>query len=228
MDNITAPAIGARIATDEIASVHYPLDKIGFGVDGEFRRVTDDDPLPTGDAAVLAAVQALLPGTGALPPGAATDAKLELIRLLLAGVLNVSVSASALPAGAATQATLASVLAKMIAAPATEGKQDAMLTALAATLKVQTPTPAGVVAGQLAVAANAAAAALPAAALINGIVVKASASNTATVFVGGSSLATGVGGYPLAPGEAMSFAVANASALYFISTAASVIYFGGN
>ena len=43
-----------------------------------------------------------------------------------------------------------------------------------------------------------------------------------------ANLATGVGGYPLAPGEAMSFAVANASALYFIANAASVVYFGGN
>ena len=220
MDNITAPAIGARIATDEIGGIHYPMDKVGFGPDGSFTRVTEETPLPAHDAALLAAVQALLPGTGTLPAGAATDAKLELIRLLLATPV--------LPSGAATQATLASVLAKMIAAPATESKQDAMLTALAATLKVQTPTPAGVVAGQLAVTANAAAAALPAAALVNGIVVKASASNTATVFVGGSNLATGVGGYPLAPGEAMSFSVANASALYFISTAASVVYFGGN
>ncbi len=225
---ITAPGVGSQLATDQIAGIHFPLSKLVYGEEDAATLVSPEHPFPVSDPAVLAAIQALLPGTGTLPAGAATDAKLELIRLLLAGVLNVSVSASALPAGAATQATLAAVLAKMIAAPATESKQDAMLTALAATLKVQTPTPAGVVAGQLAVAANVAAAALPAAALVNGIVVKASASNTATVFVGGSNLATGIGGYPLAPGEAMSFAVANASALYFISTAASVIYFGGN
>jgi hypothetical protein len=41
-----------------------------------------------------------------------------------AGANNVVVASSALPAGAATQATLASILAKIIAAPATEAKQD--------------------------------------------------------------------------------------------------------
>jgi hypothetical protein len=137
--------------------------------------VGPDAPLPVEYPALLAAIEALLPGTGTLPTGAATDAKLELIRALLAGPLTVglptgaassakqdaastlltaiatalagtlAVSANALPlpAGAATQATLASLLAKTIAAPATEAKQDAsntslaaIVTALAATLNV--------------------------------------------------------------------------------------------
>ena len=42
------------------------------------------------------------------------------------GNLKTSVKDSALPTGAATQATLASVLAKLIAAPATEAKQDTL------------------------------------------------------------------------------------------------------
>jgi hypothetical protein len=91
---------------------------------------------------------------------------------------------------------------------------------------VQTPIPAGVVAGQVAVTTTAAA--LPANALVNGIIVKASASNTAPIFIGGSGVTLSANGYPLAPGEAMSFAVANASALYLISSAAGVAYFGGN
>jgi hypothetical protein len=245
-DFITAPAIGTRLAMDQIGGVYWPISKLAFGAEDTAVQVSPADPLPTGDAAVLAAIEALLPGTGTLPAGAATDAKLELIRLLLAGVLNVSATALPLPTGAATGAKQDAgntALAQIVTLLTSEGgyldgvegllgtgngSLAAIVTALAATLKVQTPTPAGVVAGQLAVAANAAAAALPAAALVNGIVIKASASNTATVFVGGSNLATGVGGYPLAPGEAMSFAVANASALYFISTAASVVYFGGN
>lgn len=68
-------------------------------------------PLPTGAAtdAKLEAVRALLAGTLGvsaaalpLPAGAATDAKLEAVRLLLAGTLGVSAAALPLPAGAAT------------------------------------------------------------------------------------------------------------------------------
>jgi hypothetical protein len=232
-DFITAPAIGTRLAVDRIAGVDFPISKLAFGAEDAATQVSAADPFPVSDPAVLAAIQALLPGSGELPTGAATDATLQAIGALLAGVLSVSVQSSALPTGAATQATLASLLAKTIAAPATEAKQDAsvtvlgqIVTALAATLKVQTPIPVGVVAGQAAVTTSATA--LPAAALVNGIVVKAAASNTATVWIGGSNVTTSVNGYPLAPGEAMSFAVANASALYLISTAAAIIYFGGN
>jgi len=50
------------------------------------------------------------------------------------GKNGVSVVSSALPTGAATQTTLASVLAKMITAPATEAKQDTGNTALASIL----------------------------------------------------------------------------------------------
>jgi hypothetical protein len=201
--------------------------------------VGPDAPLPVEYPALLAAIEALLPGTGTLPAGAATDAKLELIRLLLAGTLTVG-----LPAGAATQATLLDLLAKIpasLGAKAASGSLSivpatgsdlatgtgltAVVTALAATLKVQTPIPAGVVAGQVAVTTSAAA--LPADALANGIVVKASASNTATIWIGGSNVTTTANGYPLAPGEAMSFAVANASAIYLIGPS-GVAYFGGN
>lgn len=45
-------------------------------------------------------------------------------------VRHVIVDSGALPTGAATQTTLAAVLAKIIAAPSTEAKQDAIVTAL--------------------------------------------------------------------------------------------------
>ena len=43
------------------------------------------------------------------------------------GYLKASIKDSALPTGAATQTTLASVLAKMLTAPSTEAKQDALI-----------------------------------------------------------------------------------------------------
>lgn len=65
-------------------------------------------------AALLAAIAAVLGSVDGL-------------EALLGGTLAVSASALPLPAGAATQATLASILAKLIAAPATETKQDTII-----------------------------------------------------------------------------------------------------
>jgi hypothetical protein len=70
-------------------------------------------------AALLAALAALDPDEG-----------LAAVVTALGGTLAISASALPLPAGAATQTTLAALLAKVIAAPATEAKQDAGNTAL--------------------------------------------------------------------------------------------------
>ena len=45
-DNITAPAIGAVLATDDILGVHHPFTKVEFGVDGVATPVTAATPLP--------------------------------------------------------------------------------------------------------------------------------------------------------------------------------------
>lgn len=45
-DNITAPAAGIVLATDDISSVHHPLTKIEFGANGSATAVSADDPLP--------------------------------------------------------------------------------------------------------------------------------------------------------------------------------------
>jgi hypothetical protein len=91
--------------------------------------------------------------------------------------------------------------------------------------------PATIVTGQAALAANTRAQ-LPANALVNGLIVKSSPNNTASVLIGGVGVTTaadGTGnGYILSPGEAASFGVANASAIYAISTAAAVLSFQGN
>lgn len=61
-DNLTAPAAGAILATDEIDGVHHALTKIEFGPPDSAKPVSEDDPLPTHDAA-LDQVRALLAGT---------------------------------------------------------------------------------------------------------------------------------------------------------------------
>lgn len=45
-DNITAPAAGAVLATDEVAGVHYPKNKLSFGASDSATDVTASTPLP--------------------------------------------------------------------------------------------------------------------------------------------------------------------------------------
>jgi hypothetical protein len=59
-----------------------------------------------------------------------------------------------------------------------------------------------------------------------GVLVKASAANTGTVYVGDSSgvtadAADGTDGFPLAPGESLLIPIDNANKVYLIATAAS-------
>ena len=88
------------------------------------------------------------------------------------------------------------------------------------------------VTGQAKIATTGTAVALASNVLVNGVVVKAKSTNAATIFVGGATVTSvydGTGpGYPLAPGEAMSFAVSNSNSLYINGTANDVVSFGGN
>ncbi len=94
------------------------------------------------------------------------------------------------------------------------------------------PTPSSPFTGQLKIATSGLAVALPAQALVNGIVVKAKSTNAGNGFVGGPAVTTtddGTGnGYRLTPGEAWSGAIANASAIYVNGTAGDVYYYTGN
>jgi hypothetical protein len=69
-DNLTALANTGTgtdvLATDEIAGVHYPRSKIGWGVDGVFVDASASNPLPV-----------------ALPPGAATETTLAALNAKL-------------------------------------------------------------------------------------------------------------------------------------------------
>jgi hypothetical protein len=85
------------------AGPSMPMQALALDIDTP---VSADHPLPSHDSAVLAALGAGVPVTGPL-----TDAQLA-------------------ARGLATQTTLAAVLAKIIATPATEAKQDAIVTSL--------------------------------------------------------------------------------------------------
>jgi hypothetical protein len=79
---------------------------------------------------------------------------------------------------------------------------------------------------------TASAVALTAQALINGLTLRAKATNTGTVFVGPAGVnATDTGsgnGFALVPGAAVSLAVNNASLVFIIGTASDVVYVIGN
>ncbi|MCW2317987.1 hypothetical protein M2322_003552 [Rhodoblastus acidophilus] len=72
------------------------------------------------------------------------------------------------------------------------------------------------------------AAALPAQSLVNGIICKAPSTNTATIFIGPAGV-TAATGYPLMPGEAISYGATNATAINFVgSNASDVLSCTGN
>jgi hypothetical protein len=131
--------------------------------------------------------------------------------------------------GLAVIAASPALAADPIGYTAADGINAVRVTA-AAPLPVATPAPATVVAGQKAVSATAAA--LGSAALANGVVIKARATNAGPVWIGAAGVTTtddGTGaGYKLLPGEAASFAVSNTNAIYIVGTAGDVVYYEGN
>lgn len=104
-DNITAPASGSVLATDDIGGVHYPRTKISVGADGAASDVSSDNPLPTSVA------------TLPLPTGASTAAKQDATIAAIGGLTGTeyetvaaSQSDQALGAAGATGDLLVGVL----------------------------------------------------------------------------------------------------------------------
>ena len=102
-------------------------------------------------------------------------------------------------------------------------------------LPVQPPMPVGFIAGQgvISTAGTAVRVYSAGAALSNGLIVTASPANSGTLTVGPSgvtNVTNGNGnGYRLAPGQSMSFAVANANAVWVNGTASGDTFdFVGN
>jgi len=94
------------------------------------------------------------------------------------------------------------------------------------------PTPDVIDTGQLAIATTGTAVQLPNVTLLNGIVVTAATSNSATIYVGGSNVQNQGGGtgngYPLAPGQSMSLSTANANTIWINGTAGNWVAYNGN
>lgn len=67
-DNITAPATGAVLATDDVGGVHYPRTKLSVGGNGAAADVSESNPLPVSDGGIAPAHRwfAITPGTSNL------------------------------------------------------------------------------------------------------------------------------------------------------------------
>ena len=67
-DNITAPATGAVLATDDVGGVHYPRTKLSVGGNGVAADVSGDNPLPVADGGIAPAHRwfTITPGTSNL------------------------------------------------------------------------------------------------------------------------------------------------------------------
>jgi hypothetical protein len=98
-------------------------------------------------------------------------------------------------------------------------------------LLVATPLSAPV-SGQKVIAATGTAVSIGSNALVNGVVIKAAATNSSIIFVGGPNVNTtndGTGnGYPLEAGEAISYAVSALGLVYINGVLGDFICFAGN
>ena len=161
-------------------------------------------PLPAG------AAQDGSDASGVTPPSGASG-----IRGWLSGIYG-RLSAPLAVTGAfwpASQAVTLSALPALSAGSATIGT-------------VLGPLPASPITGQKTLATSAAA--LPANSLVNGLTVTAFATNSANCWIGAAGV-TATSGYPLAPGQSMSFAVANASGVFVLgANGTDKIAFAGN
>ncbi|MET4482986.1 hypothetical protein [Bradyrhizobium sp. F1.13.3] len=140
-DQATLPATGDNVAIDKIAGRDFQRVKSAFGAEGSATDVSSANPMPVDDADTQAGLAAILAKLLSAP---ATEAKqdsaitvLNAIGALLttqAGYLDGIEGLIGTTNGKdfATQATLAAVLAKLIAAPSTEAKQDTLIAALGA------------------------------------------------------------------------------------------------
>jgi hypothetical protein len=175
-DNITAPATGAVLATDEIGGVHFPRTKLSFGADGSATDVSSAAPLPVAGT-FWQATQPISAGALPLPAGAATAVKQDTIIGHVDGI----------------EGALASILAKIIAAPATEAKQDANTAAIQALTGTEYET---VAASQTTQALGATGATgdlltgvliIPATTSPGAVAIKDGAGTAITVFAGGAA-----------------------------------------
>jgi len=219
-DNITAPAVGAILATDEIGGAHYPRSKVGFGVEGAYVDVSEDSPFPV----------AIVGGTGS---GGLTDDELRAAPVPVTGAFYpgtqpVSAANLPLPTGAASEANqataiagLASILAKLSADPATQTTLAAVLTKLNASVAVtgtffQATQP--ISAAALPLPAGASTETTLAAILAKLVAAPATAANQATEIAALATIGTRAYGTPAAR-----VAVASATAYSAAITATEVL-----
>ncbi|MBL7405290.1 hypothetical protein INQ30_23325, partial [Escherichia coli] len=201
---------------------------------------TDGDPgADTSPGSIVAKLTRLLMSTTGLG-GLLTDIKARLPSSLSSGRLAVDGSGVTQPVSGVGAVGAAPATPPLhIAALDSLGKKRALQVSSDGALMVATPVPAAPVTGQVVIVTTGTPVQLPTFPLRNGVVIKASVANaqpdasTKTSATVGPQNVTmqydGHGnGYPLSPGEAASFACADASNVWVNGTAGDVFSFEGN
>ena len=250
--NITA---GTRIEPPEAASI-TPLSPLpdgaataelqgaanGLLIKAETALGTPADPDPGADTApgsIVAKLTRLLIATSGV------EDLLKAVRDRLPGSLSsgrLAVDGSGVTqpvAGVGAVGTAPATPPLHVAALDAFGRKRALQITPDGALMVATPVPGGVVTGQVVIVTTGTPVQLPSAALRNGVIVKASVANAqpdaaarTSAMVGSQAVTLrydGHGnGYPLSPGEAASFACADADNVWVNGTAGDVFAFEGN
>jgi hypothetical protein len=133
-DNLTALANTGSgtdvLATDEIAGVHYPRAKIGFGADGEYADVSASNPVPVA-----------LSGSPVPVSGPLTDAQLRAVAVPVdvSGELVEAIEALRMAVQALTRSGLGQTM------PDTAARLRVVVDAISASLTLATITTVGTV-----------------------------------------------------------------------------------
>ena len=104
MDNITAPATGVVLATDDIGGVQHPRSKVGFGADGAYVDVSEDAPLPVALSGSLPVTGTFWPATQPVSGTVGVSGSVAVTGTFWPETQPVSAESLPLPSGAATSA----------------------------------------------------------------------------------------------------------------------------
>jgi len=203
--SITAPAGGSGIR-GWLSGIYSKLNN-PLSVSGTFWQATQPvslasmPALPSGTNSIGAVTNSAFGISGTLPDFAAPP------------TMNIGTAPSLAVTGTFWQAT------QPVSLPSLPSGTNIIGTVLG-------PLPSVPITGQQVLTTTAVA--LPANALQNGLIVTALPANTGTVYVGAAGVSA-ASGYPLSPGQSMSFAVANASGVSVVgSNATDKIAYSGN
>lgn len=112
-DNFTTPVPdGTILATDQIATVHYPRSKVGFGVEGAYADVSATDPLPMTVVGTVPVSGTFWQATQPVSGTVSVSGAVAVTGTFYQATQPVSAASLPLPSGAATETSVAAINTK--------------------------------------------------------------------------------------------------------------------